>query len=147
MPATRCRSVVMLRLIPSTMLFVLCAGCSTMTTQSESRALGTTLVAYANAVRWGDFEQALAFVDKETLKEHPLSSVDMERYKQMKVAAYTERPPVPAGLHEVRQIVQISLININTQTERSIVDNQLWRYDEKSKHWHLISGLPDITQH
>ena len=137
----------MLRLIPSTMFLVLCAGCSTMTTQSESRALETTLVAYANAVRWGDFEQALAFVDKETLKEHPLSSVDMERYKQMKVAAYTERPPVPAGLHEVRQIVQISLVNINTQTERSIVDNQLWRYDEKSKHWHLISGLPDITQH
>jgi hypothetical protein len=137
----------MLRLIPPTMFLALCAGCGTMSTQSENRGLETTLVAYANAVRWGDFEQALAFVDKETLKEHPLSSVDMERYKQVKVAAYTERPPVLAGPHEVRQIVQISLVNINTQTERSIVDNQLWRYEEKTKHWHLISGLPDITQH
>ena len=135
------------RLTLSTMFFALCAGCSAMTTQSESRALETTLVAYANAVRWGDFEQALAFVDKDTLKEHPLSAIDMERYKQVKVASYTERPPVPAGPHEVRQIVQISLVNINTQTERSIVDNQLWRYDETGKHWHLISGLPDITQH
>ena len=137
----------MLRLIPPTMFLVLCAGCGTMSTQSEGRTLQTTLVAYANAVRWGDFEQALAFVDKETLKEHPLSSIDMERYKQVKVASYAEQPAVPAGPHEVRQIVQISLININTQTERSIVDKQLWRYDEKSKHWHLISGLPDITQH
>src|SRR5512141_2341031 len=133
----------MLRLIFSMMFFALCAGCSAMSTQSESRALETTLVAYANAVRWGDFEQALAFVDKATLKEHPLSAIDMERYKQVKVAAYTERPPVPAGPHEVRQIVQISLVNINTQTERSIVDNQLWRYDEPTKHWHLISGLRD----
>ena len=81
------------RLILSTMFFALCAGCSAMTTQSESRALETTLVAYANAVRWGDFEQALAFVDKDTLKEHPLSAIDMERYKQVKVASYTERPP------------------------------------------------------
>jgi hypothetical protein len=137
----------MLRLIPLIMILVLCAACSAMTTQSESRALETTLVAYANAVRWGDFEQALAFVDKETLKQHPLSAIDMERYKQVKVAAYTEQPPVPAGPHEVRQIVQISLVNINTQTERSIVDKQLWRYDEQGKHWHLISGLPDITQH
>jgi hypothetical protein len=137
----------MLRLTVSTMFFALCAGCSAMTTQSESRDLELTLVAYANAVRWGDFEQALAFVDKQTLKDHPLSAIDMERYKQVKVAAYTEQPPVPTGPHEVRQIVQISLVNINTQTERSIVDKQLWRYDEKGKHWHLMSGLPDITQH
>jgi hypothetical protein len=137
----------MLRLTVSTMFLALCAGCSAMSTQSESRDLELTLAAYANAVRWGDFEQALAFVDKDTLKDHPLSATDMERYKQVKVAAYTDQPPVPAGAHEVRQIVQISLVNINTQTERSIVDKQLWRYDEKGKHWHLISGLPDITQH
>lgn len=128
-------------------ILALSAGCAAMSSQSESRSLETTLVAYANAVRWGDFEQALAFVDPETLKAHPLSSIDMERYRQVKVAAYTEQPPVPAGAHEVRQVVQISLVNINTQTERSIIDKQLWRYDEKGKHWHLMSGLPDITQH
>ena len=137
----------MMRSIFLLLILVLAAGCAAMSTQSESRALETTLVAYANAVRWGDFEQALAFVDPETLKVHPLSSIDMERYKQVKVAAYTEQPPVPAGAHEVRQIVQMSLVNINTQTERSIVDKQLWRYDEKTKHWHLVSGLPDIVQH
>ncbi len=137
----------MMRSIFLLLIPVLAAGCAAMSTQSESRALETTLVAYANAVRWGDFEQALAFVDPETLKAHPLSSIDMERYKQVKVAAYTEQPPVPAGAHEVRQIVQMSLVNINTQTERSIVDKQLWRYDEKTKHWHLVSGLPDIVQH
>jgi len=90
------------------------------------------LVAYANAVRWGDFEQALAFVDPETLKAHPLSSIDMERYRQVKVCRLHRgsRRCRPAA-HAVRQVVQISLVNINTQTERSIVDKQLWRYDEK----------------
>ena len=136
----------MLRWIPPILILALCAGCATMTAQSEARALDTTLVAYANALRWGSWEQALVFVDPQTRKQHPLSHLDMERYKQVRIGAYAERPPVPVGPHEVRQIVQISLININTQTERGIVDSQLWRYDEKEKHWYLVSGLPDITQ-
>jgi hypothetical protein len=137
----------MTRSIPLILALALCAGCGTMAAQSESRALETTLVAYANAIRWGDFSQALPFLDPETLKAHPLTPLDMERYKQIHVAAYTEQPPVPAGPHEVRQIVQLDLVNINTQTSRSIVDKQLWRYDGKDKHWRLLSGLPDITQH
>jgi hypothetical protein len=127
--------------------FALLAGCTAMTSQSESRALELTLNAYANAIRWGDINQAVPFVDPETLKQHPLTQLDMDRYKQVHFASYIEQPPVPAGPHEVRQVVKISLVNVNTQVERSIVDNQLWRYDEKDKHWRLVSGLPDITQH
>jgi hypothetical protein len=126
---------------------VLLAGCASMNAQSEGRALELTLNAYANAIRWGDISQALPFVDPETLKQHPLTQLDMDRYKQVHFASYIEQPAVPAGPHEVRQVVKISLVNVNTQTERSIVDNQLWRYDEKTKHWLLVSGLPDITQH
>ncbi|HEY7871174.1 MAG TPA: hypothetical protein VIC31_00460 [Rudaea sp.] len=127
--------------------FALLAGCTAMTSQSESRALELTLNAYANAIRWGDINQAIPFIDPETLKKHPLTQLDLDRYKQVHFASYNEQPPVPAGPHEVRQVVKISLVNVNTQVERSIVDNQLWRYDEAKKHWLLVSGLPDITQH
>lgn len=127
--------------------FSLLAGCTAMTAQSEDRALELTLNAYANAIRWGDISQAIPFVDPETLKKHPLTQLDMDRYKQVHFAAYNDQPPVPAGPHEVRQVVKISLVNVNTQVERSIVDNQLWRYNEKDKRWRLVSGLPDITQH
>jgi hypothetical protein len=53
---------------------------------------------------------------------------------------------VPSAKHEVTQIVEIGVLNVNTQTERALVDRQLGRYDEKTKHWHIVSGLPDITQ-
>ena len=122
------------------------AGCTSMTHQTEARALELTLVAYANAIRWGDIQQALPFVDPETVKAHPLSELDLQRYKQVRFVAYTEQAPVPLGPHEVKQVVRISLLNVNTQTEREIIDNQLWRYDETTKHWHIVSGLPDITQ-
>ena len=125
----------------------LLSGCAAMNAQSESRALDLTLNAYANAIRWGDISQAIPFVDPETLKKHPLTPLDIERYKQVHVATYTEQPVVPVGAHTVRQVVRIGLINVNTQVERNIVDNQLWRYDEAKKHWLLVSGLPDITQH
>lgn len=127
--------------------FVLLAGCAAMTAQSESRALELTLNAYANAIRWGDISQAIPFVDPETLKKHPLTPLDIDRYKQVHFASYSEQPVVPVGAHEVRQVVKISLINVNTQVERSIIDNQLWRYDVAKKHWLLVSGLPDITEH
>ena len=137
----------MLRWIFPIIAFVLCAGCKTLTTQSEGDALPTTLAAYANALRWGGFDQAFKYVDPETLKQHPVTSLDLERYKQVRVVSYMEQPVVPVAKHEVSQLVEISILNVNTQSSRTIVDRQLWRYDETTKHWHIVSGLPDITQH
>jgi hypothetical protein len=135
------------RTLPLFCVAMLSAGCATMAHESETRALQTTLVAYANAIRWGDIQQAVPFVDPETLKQHPLTPLDLQRYKQVHIGSYIEQPVIPVAPHEVRQVVKISLVNVNTQIERDIVDNQLWRYDEKSKHWHIVSGLPDIAQH
>lgn len=133
-----------MRVIPWFALVALTACASVH--ESESRALETTLFAYGNALRWGDIQQALPFVDPETLKQHPVTALDLERYKQVRIVSYIEQNPVPAGPHQVRQVVKISLLNVNTQTGRDIIDNQLWRYDETTKHWHIVSGLPDITQ-
>lgn len=126
---------------------LLLSGCAAVSAQSENRDLQLTLTAYANAIRWGDINQAIPFIDPETLKKHPITPLDVERYKQVHFATYTEQPVVPAGPHEVRQVVKIDLVNVNTQVERSIVDNQLWRYHQTDKHWRLVSGLPDITRH
>ena len=54
--------------------------------------------------------------------------------------------PVALGDDEVQQTVRISFANVHTQAERSIVARQVWRYDDKAKHWWLESGLPDIRQ-
>ncbi len=137
----------MFRRLPPLVVASLVAGCGGMATHSENQALQVTLVAYANAVRWRGFDEALKYVDPQTLKAHPLTPLDLERYRQVRVASYTEQPVVPLGKHEVQQTVEIGIVNVHTQTERTIVDRQIWRYDEASKHWHLVSGLPDITQH
>ncbi len=123
---------------------LLLAGCAT---QKRSDTLDTTLRAYASAVRWGDFQSAVVFLDPKTRADKMPTALDLARYKQVQVSGYDAgNGPVPDGENQVRQIVHINLINVSTQSERSIIDRQTWRYDETTKHWWLTSGLPDITQ-
>ena len=120
------------------------AGCAA---QTRSDSLTTTLKAYASVVRWGDFASAVQFVDPATRSAHPVSALDMARYKQVRVSEYNDDVgAVPVNETEVRQTVRISLVNVNTQAERTITDQQTWHYDAATKHWWLTSGLPDITR-
>ena len=119
---------------------------------SISRALllwlvNETLRTYAATIRWGDFNQAASFIEPKLLAEHPPSQLDMDRLHQVRVSGYDEQPAIPAGEDEVRQTVRIELVNVNTQSVRSIVDRQVWKYDEAAKRWWLISGLPDVSRH
>lgn len=123
---------------------MLCAGCAT---DQRNQALITTLNAYANTLRWGDFQSALQFVDPKVREAHPPSALDLARYQQVRVTGYDEGAgAVPDGENRVRQVVQVNLVNLNTQAERTVIDRQSWSYDPKTKRWWLESGLPDITR-
>jgi hypothetical protein len=123
---------------------LLLAGCAT---NQRSNLLTNTLTAYGSTLRWGDFQSAAQFIEPKLRAAHPISKLDLERYQQVQVSEYDNGAgPVPVGDNEVQQTVHISLINVHTQSARSIVDHQTWQYDEKTKHWWLTSGLPDITQ-
>ena len=133
----------MRRLLVLALPALLLAGCAST---QRNEALTNTLNAYAGAVRWGDFNSALQFVDPKERTEHPPTPLQMSRYEQFRVTGYDDgQGPAPNGENEVRQVVAISLVNNNTQAERTVIDRQTWRYDAESKHWWLVSGLPDIT--
>lgn len=136
------RRILSLLVALSTLLAL--AGCATKTRSDE---LTTTLKAYGSTLRWGDFRSAAQFIEPSRRAAHPLSQLDLARYQQVRVSEYDDGAgPVPSGEFDVQQTVLINLINVHTQSERSVVDHQTWHYDEKTKHWWLTSGLPDITQ-
>ena len=76
--------------------------------------------------------------------EHPISRLDMDRLRLFKVTSYTVRS---TGIYDegltARQTVEIKMFNANQATERSLIDEQEWRYDEERDRWLLHSGLPD----
>jgi hypothetical protein len=131
------------------LLLAALAGCASMSLdrmKTKEGILEETLQTYAATMRWGDMTRCLAFVDPKVRTEHPMSELDLARYKQVSVTAYDDQPATPSGENEVTQTVEIGLVNVNTQSARSVVDRQVWRWDPKDKHWWLMTGLPDITR-
>ena len=131
----------------SLLLIVLMLGMSaTVSAKSREKVLEETLRTYAATIRWGSIEQAETFVDPEYRATHPLTHVDLERYKQVRFTNYNDTAPVPVNDDEVRQTVEIGIVNIQTQEARSIIDRQVWKYHREGKVWLLSTGLPDITR-
>ncbi len=117
-------------------------GCASL---GRERLMLETLDGYRQAVRWGNFEDALAYVDPEFIKVRPYTALDMERYAQVSISAYREGDPVVGPDGKLRQNIGISLFNRHTQVERNLIDRQVWRYDEEAERWWLETGLPEIT--
>lgn len=122
------------------------SGCAMDKMRTKETVLEETLLTYAATIRWGDMTQAQVYLDPKYRAAHPLSELDLARYKQVQVTAYNDQPAAPISDTEVHQTVEIGLVNINTQTARSIIDRQVWKYDEAEKRWWLTTGLPNITR-
>jgi len=102
---------------------------------------------YEIIVRWSQWDAAADFISPEYLEEHPITKLEMDRLRLFKVTQYVIRSVnVTEEGMAATQVVEIKLFNTNQGVERSIIDEQMWRFDESSKRWRLHSPLPDPTQ-
>ena len=120
------------------------ASCST---NQVSKSRGEAFKQYETIIRWSQWDAAADFISPEYMAEHPISRLDMDRLRLFKVTSYTVRS---TGVFDegmtARQQVEIKMFNANQAVERTIINDQEWRYDEESKRWLLHSGLPDPTK-
>lgn len=112
---------------------------------SKLNPLDAALTDYGVAIRWSEFDQAIAFLDPQVRLQHPLADLERERLKLIQVTGYEVKDRHASADGNLEQTVEIRLINRNTQLERSISDHQSWRWDAVSKRYWLISGLPDFS--
>jgi hypothetical protein len=123
---------------------LLLAACATE--RGAKNLMQAALYDYSAAIRWNDFAGAATFLDPQSLADHPISAVDMKRYEQIQVTGYYVKGSEQTSEGELRQVVEIRLVNRHTQAERSVLDRQRWRFDATQQRWLLTSGLPDITE-
>ena len=120
------------------------AGCPS---NPVEKSRGETFKQYETIIRWSQWDAAADFIAPEYLAKHPISRLDMDRLRLFRVTAYTIRS---TGVYDegmtARQVVEIKMFNSNQAVERTILDEQEWRYHEDVKRWLLHSGLPDPTQ-
>ncbi|MFT4180112.1 MAG: hypothetical protein QM612_11760 [Thermomonas sp.] len=122
----------------------LLAGCPKAS--SKGSALDQAQYAWSAAIRWGDFEGAWNLVEPKVREEKPLSDIDFSRYKQVQISSYREMGGSTLGSGEVVRDIEIGVINRNTLAERTVRYRERWRYDEASRTWWQLSGLPDLWQ-
>jgi hypothetical protein len=123
------------------LLGALLAGCAT--NQRQTTALEEAQYAWSAAIRWGDFEGAWNMLDPETRKAHPLTDLELSRYKQIQVSAYHDLG-AQVLTDRARREVEIGVVNRNTMAERSMRYTEEWRFDATTKTWWVTSGLPDF---
>ena len=120
------------------------ASCSS---NQVDKSRGEAFKQYETIIRWSQWDAAADFVSPEYLEEHPISRLDLDRLRLFRVTSYTLRS---AGVYDegmtARQVVEIKMFNKQQAVERTIIDEQEWRYDEERERWLLHSGLPDPTK-
>ena len=133
-----------LRTILLLSLATLLTGCPQT---KEDKDLSETLKQYETIVRWAQWDAAIDFVSMEYQVEHPISRLDLDRLRLFRVTQYVVRSSAPlADGNGLIQVVEIRMFNKNQARERSIIDEQYWKYNEETERWKLHSGLPDPTQ-
>jgi hypothetical protein len=131
------------RLLLLSLMLVL-SGCPDGTRQDKP---DNVLSDYGAAIRWNEFDKALAFLDPEQQEQLALTDLERERFKQIQVTGYEVKNRENDADGNIIQTVEIRLVNRNTQIERSIIDHQTWRRDIAGKRYWLTSGLPDFNLH
>ncbi|HBS62675.1 MAG TPA: hypothetical protein DEB32_08135 [Stenotrophomonas sp.] len=140
------RRLVQILLLTSFLL----TGVGTLVAADLSRKQRTALEEvqnqYGSTIRWGNAEDALGYLDPDYRKAHPLTDLQLRRYEQIRVSSYRERSTAALPDGTVERRVEIGVINVNTQAERTVVVKEVWRWDPQAKRWWQAGGLPDLWQ-
>lgn len=110
----------------------------------SARKLEQAQTVYSSAMRWSDYEAAWQMVDPEVRAAHPLTDLELERYRQLQVSSYREGGNGELDDGTVVRVVEIGVVNRHTQAERTLRYQEQWRWDSKAKRWWQMAGLPDF---
>ena len=130
------------RIVVLVLALVMLAGCPAGTRAPNPDSQFSD---YAVAVRWNEFDKAIAFVDPQLREAQALTDLERERYKLFQVTGYEVKDRQVQANGDILQVVEIRVVNRDTQIERVITDRQAWRLDAEAKRYWLVSGLPDFS--
>ncbi len=98
--------------------------------------------AYEQAIQWSDYDVANGF-RKNQETDHEAWNVD--KLDKIRVTSYELLNSNPSeDKLRVHQAVKIRYFIADQMIEKTLIDRQLWEYDDTEKAWYLQSGLPDF---
>jgi hypothetical protein len=123
-------------------LVLLIVGCAGIETRKQMSLFDETSRAYGRAIRWGQFEEAFAFI---RLADKDDNLPDFAEYRQIRVTSYKiKKTRIAEDFSKVLQIVDIQYYRMSNVTVKNFIDRQKWEYNEEEDRWYLTSELPDF---
>ncbi len=117
-------------------------GCRDVPSERRAISLDTTLKTYNKLVRWGEFRDAANYL---VAREGGERDLDFSEFEGVRITGLElmSQGMADDGL-EVRVQNRIHYYRDDSAVLRTVVDNQLWWYDEERKRWFLDGRLPDF---
>lgn len=119
---------------------LLLGGCAGLEENRRNSDFGLQTLSYENALRWGDYKLASGYIKPGTLS----APIDFDRYEGIQITDYQVRNTVTEGEERVTLELRISYLRKGQAALRQIDQQQVWEYDEGSKRWWIIGGLPQF---
>lgn len=121
------------------------AGCGSMQTSQRVNTLDETLNAYRILLRWGQYEDAMAYIRFRPGHEIDAEAPDFEALKQVRLASYDIAEKVLLeDKNEANVRVMMTYYASDSNVLHSLRQMQTWWYDEDKKRWFLEGELPDL---
>ncbi len=123
-------------------LFIfLLVGCGSFSEKARMEDFSEMSKAYQDALEAADYKTAYLYLNPATIDE----TMDISKYKIIKVVDYeASNIRVSEDHKEINMNVEIGYYLLNGPILRTIIDKQLWKYDEDKKGWQLQTGFPDF---
>ncbi|MBI1731359.1 MAG: hypothetical protein HYR49_01145 [Gammaproteobacteria bacterium] len=119
------------------------AGCNGSGVKSRLTSLDEAINAYAQALRWGRYDDAQQF---HLTRNGDRVALDETMMKDIRITAYAVRnTKFDEKANEADVQAEFKYFITNRGTLQTKLVPQKWWYEEESKRWLLESGLPDFT--
>lgn len=125
------------------LVVIVSGGCESIDRRTQATKLDDALRAYESAIRWNNFAAADQLRTPDARNQWP---ADLDRYKSFRVTSYALQARRTNPDHtEMTQVIEIQYYNESSMHVRTVIDEQVWRYDSASKQWSLHGPLPNLT--
>jgi len=128
------------RIITLLLTAILLQACAAVDDSKKSISLDKALYYYESAMRWADFPAANSL---RRYEGDPAPVTDPAKLKRIKVTGYDIVSTNPSDDESTVYItVNISYYDQDNLKLMSLVDNQVWQFDDKQKIWYISTPLP-----
>lgn len=133
----------MRRLLVPIMIVLMLGACATIDSRKKTSTFETAVFRYSKAIRWNEF--GLADSMRRLPDGAPAAARPAGQLEHIKVTGYetlgTDSSPDGS---EMRVTVRVVYYHEDGLKVNSLIDSQVWQYDEDQGTWFITTPLPDF---